>query len=146
MPLVAANLISDWRRALMSELKTAYPAAEVRAGRRTGVSRDLVRIHVFSDGYQEVADRVVVANPVMLIRFWPDRSKLPDSQPLDPTQLEQAMVDVMKLLQDRQEQIERSVDDLWYFRVQSALIDEDPEEWGVEFRLLGFAKNVAAVA
>jgi hypothetical protein len=52
----------------------------------------------------------------------------------------------MRLLQARQAQIENSVDDLWYFRVQSVVIDEDPEEWGVEARLLGFAKNVAAVA
>lgn len=144
--MISANLISDWRRAVMSELKTAYPQAEVRAGRRTGVSRDQVRIYVFAEGVSELAERVVVANPVLVIRFWPDRSKLPDDTPLDPTQLEQAMVDVMRLLQDRQEQIERAVDDLWYFRVQSAEIDLDPEEWGVQFRLLGFAKNVAAVA
>lgn len=144
--MVSANLLSDWRRALMSELKTAYPEAEVRAGRRTGVSRDKVRINVFSEGAAEMADRVVVANPVMVIRFWPDRSKIPDTQPPDPTQLEQALHDVMRLLGERQEQIERAVDDLWYFRVQAAEIDEDPEEWGVQFRLLGFARNVAVVA
>ena len=143
MALLSANLVSDWRRALMSELKTAYPNAEVRAGRRTGVSRDKVRIHVFSDGVSELAGRVTVANPVIVIRFWPDRSKLPDDTPLDPTELEQAAVDLLRLFADRQAQIELAVDDLWYFRPQSAAIDEDPEEWGVEIRLLGFAKNIA---
>jgi hypothetical protein len=146
MPLIEANLVSDWRRALMSELQTAHPDADVTAGRRTGVSRDQERIAVFFDGYSEQAARVVVANPVMVVRFWPDRSKLPADTPEDPTQLEQAAVDLMRLLQARQAQIENSVDDLWYFRVQSVVIDEDPEEWGVEARLLGFAKNVAAVA
>lgn len=146
MPLVQANLVSDWRRALMSELQTAHPDAEVTAGRRTGVARDRERICVFFDGYQELSQRVVVANPVLVVRVWPDRSKLPSDTPQDPTQLEQAAVDLMRLLQDRQQQIERSVDDLWYFRVQSVVIDEDPEEWGVEARLLGFAKNVAVVA
>jgi hypothetical protein len=146
MPLVHSNLISDWRRALKSELQTAWPGAEVLDGRRTGVSRDRVRIAVFFDGYREEADRVVVARPAMIVRFWPDRSKLPDENPADPTQLEQAAYDLMNLLQEKQAQIERAVDDLWYFRVESVITDEDPEEWGVEARLLGFAKNVASVA
>lgn len=144
--MISANLISDWRRALVSELKTAYPTAEVTSGRRTGVSRDRVRICVFSEGSQELSGRVVVANPLMVVRYWPDRSKLPEDTPSDPTQLEQAAYDLMRLLQDRQVEIESAVDDLWYFRVQSVTIDEDPDEWGVEARLLGFARNVATVS
>jgi len=146
MPLLAANLISDWRRALRSELQTAYPDALLTSGRRSGVSREQ-RITVFFDGYREQPDRVVVARPVMVIRFWPARGDLPAADsPADPTELEQASVDLMMLLQARQKEIELSVDDLWYFRVESVVIDEDPDEWGVEARLLGFARNVAVLA
>lgn len=145
MPLVQANLISDWRRALLSELQTAYPTALVESKRRSGVNKDATpRIAVFFDGYREQADRVVVAQPVMVIRFWPPRSAIEPSD--DPTELEQAAVDLMRLLQDRQKQIELGVDDLWYFRVQSVAIDDDPAEWGIEARLIGFAKNVAVLA
>lgn len=143
MPLFSSNLISDWRRALIAELKTAYPDALVTSGRRAGVSREQ-RITVFSDGYREDASRVVVAHPVMVIRYWPARGDTASAEsPADPTELEQAAVDLMTLLEARQAQIESAVTDLWYFRPEQALIDEDPEEWGVELRLTGFARNVA---
>ncbi|MBA2642653.1 MAG: hypothetical protein H0U82_06995 [Actinobacteria bacterium] len=142
MPLLTANLISEWRRALVSELQTAFPGAEVTSGRRAGVSREL-RIAVFFDGHRETPDRVVVARTVMIVRYWPAHAA---DTPADPSELEQAAYDLMRLLQDRQKQIELAVDDLWFFRVESVVTDEDPEEWGVEARLLGFAKNVAAIA
>lgn len=143
MALVSSNLISQWRRALISELKTAYPDALVTSGRRSGASA-IQRITVFFDGYGEDAGRVVVARPLMVIRYWPARGEIPAADdPADPTELEQAAVDLMTLLEARQSQIERGVTDLWYFRPQTATIDEDPNEWGVEVRLLGFAKNVA---
>lgn len=143
MPLVSSNVISDWRRALVAELKTAYPDALVTSGRRSGVSRE-PRITVFSDGYREQGGRVVVANPVMVIRYWPARGDTAAAEsPADPTELEQASIDLLRLLEDRQSQIERAVTDLWYFRPESALIDEDPDEWGIEVRLVGFAKNIA---
>ncbi len=143
MPLVSSNLISDWRRALIAEFKTAYPDALVTSGRRTGVSREQ-RITVFSDGFREEAGRVVVARPVMVIRYWPARGDTAAAEsPADPTELEQASVDLMTLLEARQTQIESAVTDLWYFRPEQALIDEDREEWGVEVRLAGFARNIA---
>lgn len=143
MALVSANMLSDWRRALISELKTAYPDAHVAPGRRSGVSRQQ-RIAVFSDGFKEEAGRVSVARPVMVIRYWPARGDLPTSEdPADPTELEQAGMDLLTLLEARQKQIESAVDDLWYFRPEQATIDEDPDEWGVEVRLIGFAKNIA---
>lgn len=134
-------MISDWRRALKSHLQTAYPEADVLAGRRTGISRDKVRIALFFDGYERQADRAVVANPVFVIRFWPDRSKLPEDTPEDPTQLEQAAMDLARFLEPLQTTM--NVTDLWYFLVDSIRIDEDPAEWGVEVRLRGFAKNIA---
>lgn len=143
MPLVSSNLLSDWAKALVAELRTAYPNANVTRGRRSGVSREQ-RITVFSDGYREQSGRVVVANPVLVIRYWPARGELPaEDSPADPTELEQAAYDLMRLLEARQSQIERAVADLWYFRPEQALIDEDPNEWGVEVRIVGFSKNVA---
>jgi hypothetical protein len=148
MGILRANLVSEWRRALVSELATAFPRARVTSGRRQGVNRsETPWITVFFAGYRELADRVVVAQPLMIIRYWPPRPEIPSSDtPADPTELEQAAVDLLELLQDRQAQIEAASDDLWYFRVESVTIDEDPEEWGVEARLVGFARNVAVLS
>jgi hypothetical protein len=145
MPLVASNLITDWRRALISELRSAYPQALVESKRRSGVNKDAqARIAIFFDGYDEEAGRVSVARPQMMIRYWPPRSDIETSD--DPTELEQAAYDLVRLLEDRMKQVEIAVDDLWYFRVVSAQTDDDPTEWGVELRLVGFARNIAVPA
>lgn len=144
MPLVSANIVSDWRQALVTDLRTAYPSAIVESKRRTGVNREPEpRISVHFDGYQE-AQTVVVANPVMVVRYWPPRAS--EQPPEDAFELEQAAVDLLRLFQDRMVAIEDSIDDLWYFRVVSVVIDEDPDEWGVEARLLGYARNLAVPA
>lgn len=145
MPLVQANILSDWRRSLVSELRTAYPNAVLESKRRSGVNREPEpRIAVFFDGYREIGGRVMVAQPVMVIRFWPTRSELDSTD--DPTELEQAAIDLLRLLQDRMSQIQASVEDLWYFRTESVVLDEDPDEWGVEARLTGFCRNLAVPA
>lgn len=140
-------LIADWRASLVTHLAAAFPAAEVRGGRRQGVSRDKDRINVFagSPAYRRNPERAVVANPVMVVRYWKQHSKQPRStSPPDPTELEDAAMSLITSL--RTVQASLAVTNLWYFLVDGFDVDDDPEEWGVETTLLGFAKNLAAVA
>lgn len=139
------GLMTDWRNALIPELEEAFPGALVAAGERTGVSRDRDRINVFPGGWSRDGGRAVVANPIMLIRYWPKRSKQPASDvPHDPTELDDARDAMLTALRPLQATL--GVTNLWYFLVDSAEVDEDPDEWGVEFRLRGFGKNTATIA
>lgn len=142
-----ADVLTGWRQALITALSTQFPTAEVMSGPRTGVSRDKVRINVFasSDPQGHLGDRVSVATPRMVVRYWPPRSEQPPSDTdftgEDTTPLEEAKNAVETFLKTKQTSL--AVTNLWYFRVESARIDPDPEEWGVEFLLQGFGLNVA---
>jgi len=141
-----ANVVTSWRLALVTALDTAFPDAEVKSGLRTGVSRDKDRINVFSDPQVQghLPERIVVSSPRMVIRYWKKRSEMPppDSPP-DPTELEQARQDLETFIQSHQKP---SVTDLWYCQLESLRVDEDPEEWGVEARLVGYGRNLALLA
>lgn len=138
-----ANLISDWRDAIVTVLEAAFPNAEIVSGDRSGVpARELIA--VFFDGYQRQPGRAAVAEPKLVIRYWPVSHRLPGRTPRDPAELEQASVDLMLALEPVQATL--AVDDLWYFMVDSVRPDYDPDEWGIEARLTGYAKNIAAVA
>ncbi len=142
-----ANVLTDWRVALVGALTTAFPAptTEVKSGQRSGVSRDKARIAVFSGGYREDGSRVVVGIPVMIVRYWPKRSKQPaTNNPADPSQLEEAAVALMTALRPFQASL--GVTNLWFFRVESVTVDDDPDEWGVEATLVGMGKNMAVLA
>lgn len=142
-----ANVLTNWRVALVTALQTAFPAptTEVKSGQRTGVSRDKARIAVFSGGYREDGGEVVVGLPVMIVRYWPKKSKQPSpGSPADPSQLEEAAVGLMVALQPLQASL--GVTGLWYFRTESVTVDEDADEWGVEATLVGYGKNVAVLA
>jgi hypothetical protein len=140
-----ANVITDWRGALIDQLASSFPAAEVKPGRRQGVSRDKDRIHVFADPWTRDAAREVIARPVMLIRYWKKRDKLPTPEaPADPEELEQAALDLLDAL--RPIQALPTLERPWYFTVETVRVDEDPEEWGVEARLVAFTANEATIA
>lgn len=142
-----ANVLTDWRTALETALAAAFPTAEVMGGVRRGVSRDKPRIAVFPDPAAQghMADRIVVGTPRMIVRYWPKRSELPARElPPQTDDLEQARYDVETTLRGLQTSL--GVTDLWYFLVESSMIDPDPEEWGVEVKLVGYGRNVAAIA
>lgn len=142
------GLQSTWRAELIRELEQAFPDAEVKPGERVGVSRDKPRINVFTagqGGWQRDPQHGVVANPRMLVRYWPQRSKQPaPDTPHDPAELDDARDALLAVLRPLQATL--AVPNLWYFLVEAAITDEDPAEWGVQVTLKGFAKNLAAIA
>ena len=137
------NVLTDWRDAMIAALVVAFPDAEVKPGARAGVSRDRDRIAVFA-GPWVTAENVVVAKPQLVIRYWKRRSKqLSPTEPADPTELEQAKVDLLDVLRANQklDTLERP----WFYILDTAHIDEDPSEWGVEAVLTGFTANTAVI-
>lgn len=144
------DVLTDWRQALVDELKLSFPEAEVMSGPRTGVSRDRDRITVFAapEPMGHLGDRIVVATPRMIVRYWPARSEQPpeddDWNGEDMTPLESAKTALELFLRDRQASL--GVTNLWFYLVDSVLIDPDPEEWGVEARLTGQGANLAATS
>ncbi len=139
------NVVSDFRAALVTQLTASFRDAEVRSGRRQGVSRDMDRINVFFEGWRTSSDRVVVARPVMIVRYWKARSEIPSSdEPTDPQELEQASIDLLSALRAVQEL--PTIVRPWFFIIESVIVDDDPEEWGVEARLTGMTANVGVIA
>lgn len=137
-----ANVVTDWRDYMIDALAAAFPEAEVKAGRRVGVSRDRDRIVVFAAPW--LTDTPTeIARPTMLVRYWKRRPKTQTGD-VDPAELEQAKVDLLVAL--RAIQALPGLDRPWYFIVDRAEVDEDPEEWGVECLLVGYTANVAVIA
>jgi hypothetical protein len=145
-----ADVLGDWREALGAQLKLAFPDAEVVYGPRTGVSRDKRRIAVFAppEPMGHLGDRIVVATPRMVVRFWPARSRQPPEDEdwfgEDMSPLEEAKAELELFLRDRQASL--GVTNLWFYLVDSIEIDPDPEEWGIEARLTGQGANLAATS
>lgn len=142
-----ANILSSWRSALVSALATQFPNADVGTGVRVGVSRDKDRIRVFADPVEQghLGDRIVVGTPRLIVRYWKQQSiQPPPDTPADPTELEQARFDLETFLETKQASL--GVSGLWFFQIESVKIDEDPNEWGIEAKLVGFTKNYAAIA
>ena len=140
---MAVNLLTDARVAIIEKLAAAFPSARIVSGERAAGATSSPTIAVHIEGYRRQPSRAVVAIPVLIIRYWPARDRLPKTDPRDPTALEQACSDLMLALEPHQGSLE--VPDLWYFLVDSVVPDYDPEEWGVEARLTLFTKNIAGV-
>lgn len=137
-----ANLVSTWRAAVVADLATQFPLADVRSGERTGVSRDKARISVHWPGSNEVSGEVVVGQANLIIRYWPQRSKQMETvSPSDPTDLEQAAYDLQDFLQTKQ----TAYTGVWYCRLVSVTPDYDSDEWGVEAILTAQFTNPAVI-
>jgi hypothetical protein len=144
------NQITDWREHVVTTLAAAFPSAEVKSGRRSGVSRDKDRIAVFFEGWDVDAARVVVAKPVLVVRYWKDNSKQPPTSTSwtghDASELEQASIDLLDALRPIQGLTGIAGRRPWFFVIRTVRVDEDPEEWGVEARLEGFTANEGTIA
>lgn len=141
-----ANVVTSWRQQLVAALTLAFPDAEVKSGKRQGVSRDVDRINVFADpqAHGHLPDRIVVASPRMVIRYWKRRSEMPAvADPPDPAELEQARQDLETFFEQNQKP---AVTDLWFAQLESIRIDDGLDEWGVEARLVGYGRNLAVTA
>jgi hypothetical protein len=144
------GVVTDWRDAMLAAFEAARQAGTldentlIRAGNRSGVSRERDRIAVFA-GPWRVAEVTEVARPTLIVRYWRRRSKslAPEETP-DPTELELARDTMLELL--RAHQALPTLERPWFYIVRAALVDEDPEEWGVEFTLEGFTANTAVIA
>lgn len=92
-----SNLITDWREAVQAHLTAAFPAADVRGGEERTVNRrpaDL--ICVWWPGWPALQRDISLANPTLMIRYFPKRSRQPNSEtPVDQSVLEQAAADLM---------------------------------------------------
>jgi hypothetical protein len=136
-----------WRDYMLEKFRLEWADPDtttILAGRRRGVSRDRDRIAVFV-GPWRTGEVTEVARASMVVRYWKRRSKqlAPDEQP-DPTELEDARDAMLVVL--RAHQRLDGLDRPWYYILRTATIDEDPDEWGVEFELEGFTANVAVIA
>lgn len=141
------NLISDFRVALAADLATQFPTAEIHQGVRVGKSLDKPRIAFFWTGTAEESGRVAVANAEFRVRYWPVSARVADQSPSgvrDPGELEQAAWDLQTFLEGKQTSY--GATGLWFFRLVEVQPDYDPEEWGVEARLLLFFDNPATHA
>lgn len=146
-----ANQLSDWIDYLVAQLKVSFPSAEVMRGRRQGVSRDKDRINVFAAGpWQTDPARAVVARQPVAVRYWKRHSEQPptdtDATGADPTELEQAKLDLLDALRPLQTLTAIAGRRPWYFLVRTAEIDDDPAEWGVQVVLEGVTANEGVIA
>lgn len=91
-----SNVITDWREAVQEYLAEQFPNADVRGGEETTVNRrpkDL--ICVWWPGWAAMQRDLSLANPTLLIRYFPRRSMQPNTEtPVDQSQLEQAAIDL----------------------------------------------------
>lgn len=139
------SVVTDFRLALVAALTASFPDADVRSGARSGVSRDKDRINVFFGGWEVQRERVVVAQPIMFVRYWRQNPETPSTeQPQDPTPLEDgatALLDALRAVQDLP-----TLTRPWYFNIEYVRTDEDPLEWGIEARLSGYTANLGTIA
>lgn len=144
-----ADVVTDWRDYLIAQLELAREAGTfdektlIAAGRRAGVSRERDRINVFAGEWTR-GDVTEIARPTLLVRYWKRRSKqLAGEETADPTELHAAQGAM--LVELRAHQKLSGLERPWFYIVEASRIDEDPEEWGIEFLLQGFTANVAVI-
>lgn len=139
-----SNVLTDWRVALQTLLSTTFVSSnlEVLAGERSGLARDRDRACVFAGPLVPDAD-VNDARPKMTIRYWKKYPKVGtlslDEEPVDPSALEQLMLDLAAMLQPKLTTL--GVSTLAYFHVDS--ITHDMGEYGVEVQMTGWMRNPA---
>lgn len=145
------NQLTDFRSHIVTTLTAAFPSAEVKSGRRQGVSRDKDRIAVFYPNPAWTIDpaRAVVGRAILLVRYWKKRSELPPNETTwwqeDESELEQALADLLDALRAVQGLTGIAGRRPWYFLIDSGVIDPDPEEWGVEVRLVAPTANEGTI-
>lgn len=140
------NPVTTLRTALVADLKTRFPAAEVLSGPRAGKSVDKPRIVVFWERSGEQPGRVVVGESRIVIRYWPKTTKVRDDQTSgvrDPGELEQAGHDLQAFLQTKQTAYTAA--GAWFVRLLGVEPDYDPDEWGVQAVMLVVADNPAVL-
>jgi hypothetical protein len=98
-----SNLITDWRVAVQEHLATSFPDADVRGGEEISVNRrDKALICVWWPGWSAIPRDISLANPTLMIRYFPKRSKQPQTEtPVDQSALEQAAVDLMVAMESK---------------------------------------------
>lgn len=141
-----ANLITDFREAVEARLAVSFPDIEIVGGERTGVNRGDVPIAcVFlpAEGLKRFERDGAMANIVLVVRYWPARSKLlTEDSPRSPAELEQAVWDLASCLEPVRATLP-GVSSRLTFEIPSFEPDYDPAEWGVEVTLLGWTSNPA---
>jgi hypothetical protein len=141
-----ANIVSDVCDQLAADLALAFPRCDVSRGARTGYAVDRAKACVFWPGFNELGSAVVVGQYQIIVRYWPVTAKLRNDAPAgvrDPSELEQAALDLAAFLQGKQTAYSDA--GAWFIRMQGVQPDYDPEEWGVEARIVLMADNPAVL-
>lgn len=141
-----SNLVTDWRLAVMAWLQTEFPDAEVDAGQKDGVNqRDVDLIRVWWPGWARSSRDASFATPTLHIRYFPSRSaKISDTEPRDPSDLEQAGTDLMIAFRDK-----RSVGDFvpgLACQITTVTVNDKPDQWYVEAVLQALTLHLATSA
>jgi hypothetical protein len=138
------NIITAWREAVQAYLTAQFPEAEVLGGKRDGVSRDKARICVWWPGWPALQRDIALANPTLLLRFFPALSKQPSAtSPRDEAPLEQAAVDLMVAMAAKRKAGDFVADLACY--VSSCVPNDDPDIWRVDATIQAIAMNLAVV-
>lgn len=140
-----SNVLTDFRVALQTLLAATFTTTnlEVLSGEQQGGtpgSRDRDRACVFAAPLVPDGTDVNDARPRMTIRYWKPYPKIGPrlaEVPVDPSELEQLMLDMAAMLQPKLTTL--GVSTLSYFHVDS--ISHDMEEYGVEVQLTGWMRN-----
>lgn len=139
--------LTSYRQQLAADLALEFPDADVLQGERTGKATDRAKVAVFVGDEGELGDSVVVGQAEMFVRYWPKSPKIRDDAPSgvrDPSELEAARVALQAFLQTKQKAYPAT--GVWFSRMTSISTDSDPEEWGVEARLILMFSNPAVLS
>lgn len=140
-----SNIITDWRVATMACLQAAFPESEVVAGEKAGVNRRAdALIRVWWPGWAAVPRDIALANPMLLIRYFPTRSKQPGDVPRDPSELEQASADIMAAFASKRKAGDLVANLACY--VKSCVPNYADDQWHVEAQLQSITLNLAATS
>lgn len=141
-----SNLITDWRVAVQAWLVTSFPGADVAGGEQDGVNRGpKPLIVVWHPGWPVLPKDLSLATPTLLIRYFPTRSKqVSTTVPHDPSDLEQAEVDVMVAFKEKRKGGD-FVTNLACF-ISSATPNYAPDKWYVQFTLQAISLHLATEA
>lgn len=142
-----SNIVSSLRDALVADLAAQFPDADVMSGLRVGKAVDGAKIAVAWIGFGERSNAVVVGEAKLIVRYWPATPRVRDDATAgvrDPSQLEQAALDLATFLQTKQTSY--SALGVWFVRLVGVEPDYDPDEWGVEATLLAMFDNPAVIS
>lgn len=140
-------MINQWREGVVTALAAEFDTCEVVAGERDGVWRDpKLRdlIAVWWPGWAELERDIVLAQPTLTIRYFPNRSKQPaEDTPTDPSPLEDA-ADRLLAFFDRASQSPGFFTTNLSCRLTSLRPDYRADQWRVEATLLAYTLGTGA--